>query len=85
MRRFVFVVTLTALVAACAAFQGKEGKVATAGVDIALCVLAHSTEPIQNIIGICGAQNEQQVLNIFAAAQRANARGFSRPVPDAGP
>lgn len=70
----------------CAFFtKDKGGKVATAGIDIALCVLAHSSDPIPQIIATCGAENEQQVLNIFAAAQRANRRGFSRnPDADAG-
>ena len=83
MRKWITGAVLAALVTACSIFTPQQGgKAVVAGIDVALCVLAHSTEPIATIIGVCGAENEQQVLNIFAAAQRANRRGFSVRPPD---
>jgi len=83
MRRMAMGVAFVATVTSCSMFTTQQGgKAVVAGIDVALCVLAHSTEPIPQIIATCGAENEQQVLNIFAAAQRANRRGFSVRPPD---
>lgn len=68
--------------AACTPQQ--EAKAIHAGVDIGLCVLEHSTEPPERVAVLCGAENAQQVISIWAAAKHANARGFARLPADAG-
>ena len=83
MRQLIIVGTLALLCACTPGATKVEGKVAVAGIDVALCILAHSADPVPQIIATCGAENEQQILNLFAAAQRANRRGFSvRPPLD---
>lgn len=59
----------------CSLFQGPRGAaVETAGIDLAVCVLNHVTEPVQQIVTDCGAATAQDVVRILDAHRAALAR-----------
>ncbi len=62
--------------AGCAWFTpAKTAAVEQAGVDLAVCVLNHVTEPIQQIVTDCGAATAEDVIKILDAHRAAMARG----------
>jgi len=51
--------------------QGQGVAVATAGVDLAVCVLSHFGEPVSQIVKDCGAGTAQDVVRIIDAHKAA--------------
>lgn len=61
--------------AGCSFFQSPQGvATVTAGIDLAVCVLNHSQEPIQQIVTDCGAATAQDVIRILDAHAAAKNR-----------
>jgi len=64
----------------CSWLQSPQGAASVkAGVDLAICVLNHSSEPVAQIVTDCGAGAAADVIAILDAHTAAMARG------DAGP
>lgn len=63
----------------CSWLSSPQGAAAvTAGIDLAVCVLNHSNEPIQQIVTDCGAATAQDVVRILDAHQAAMTRALAK-------
>jgi hypothetical protein len=64
-----------ASVSGCSWLSSPQGAATvTAGVDLAVCVLNHINEPIQQIVTDCGAATAQDVIRILDAHRAAEVR-----------
>lgn len=62
-------------VSGCSWFKSTQGQqTVTTAVDLTICVLNHSTEPVEQIATDCGAQTISDVVKILDAHKAAELR-----------
>lgn len=77
--RFAVLTSFSFVACQCSWLQSPQGAATvTAGVDLAVCVLNHVNEPIQQIVTDCGAATAQDVVKILDAHRAAVVREMAK-------